>query len=104
GMRALATRRTVRGHADRLDAVRILIVGSGAREHAIARALAAEGAQHDLVVAPGNAGIAALAEIRPVHAEDPAAVVELAMRLGSELVVIGPEAPLVAGVADELRE
>ncbi|GAA2751073.1 phosphoribosylamine--glycine ligase [Amnibacterium kyonggiense] len=84
--------------------MRILIVGSGAREHAIARALAAEDAGHDLVVAPGNAGIAATARIEPVVATDPTAVVELAGRLGSELVVIGPEAPLVAGVADALRE
>jgi phosphoribosylamine--glycine ligase len=87
-----------------LDAVRILIVGSGAREHAIARALVAEDAGHAVVVAPGNAGIAALTEVRPVQATDPGSVVDLAMRLGSELVVIGPEAPLVAGVADALRE
>jgi phosphoribosylamine--glycine ligase len=84
--------------------VRILIVGSGAREHAIARSLAAEEAGHDLVVAPGNAGIAALARLEPVDATDPAAVSELAGRIGAELVVIGPEAPLVAGVADALRE
>jgi phosphoribosylamine--glycine ligase len=84
--------------------VRILIVGSGAREHAIARSLAAEGADHELVVAPGNAGIAALARTEPLAAEDPDEVVALAQRLGSELVVIGPEAPLVAGVADALRE
>ena len=58
--------------------MRILIVGSGAREHAIARALAAEDAGHDLVVAPGNAGIAEFAELRPVQATDPAAVSELA--------------------------
>jgi phosphoribosylamine--glycine ligase len=84
--------------------VRILIVGSGAREHAIVRSLASESTHHDLVVAPGNAGIAALARIEPVTATDPAAVAELACRLGAELVVIGPEAPLVAGVADALRE
>lgn len=84
--------------------MRILIVGSGAREHAIARALAAEDAGHELVVAPGNAGIAELAAVQPVQAADPASVSELALRLGSELVVIGPEAPLVAGVADALRE
>ncbi|MGT2425784.1 phosphoribosylamine--glycine ligase [Amnibacterium kyonggiense] len=84
--------------------MRILIVGSGAREHAIARSLAAEDAGHDLVVAPGNAGIAAIARVEPVDATDAAAVVELAGRLGSELVVVGPEAPLVAGVADALRE
>jgi phosphoribosylamine--glycine ligase len=87
-----------------LVAVRILIVGSGAREHAIARALAAEDAAHTLVVAPGNAGIAELAEVHPVRVTDPGSVTELAMRLGSELVVIGPEAPLVAGVGDALRE
>ena len=84
--------------------MRILIVGSGAREHAIVRALASESTHHDLVVAPGNAGIAALARIEPVTATDPDAVAELAGRLGAELVVIGPEAPLVAGVADALRE
>ena len=82
--------------------VRILILGSGAREHAIARALSAE--DHELVVAPGNAGIASLARLEPVDVADPAAAVTLATRLGSELVVIGPEAPLVAGVADALRE
>jgi phosphoribosylamine--glycine ligase len=84
--------------------VRILILGSGAREHAIARALAAEDAGHELVVAPGNAGIAELARTAPVIATDPAAVVALAAGLGAELVVVGPEAPLVAGVADALRE
>lgn len=84
--------------------MRILILGSGAREHAIARALAAEDAGHELVVAPGNAGIASIAAVEPVIATDPVAVVELTARLGAELVVIGPEAPLVAGVADALRE
>ena len=81
--------------------MRILILGSGAREHAIARALVAE--HHDVVVAPGNAGIAQLAEVRPVDAADPAAATELALGVGAELVVVGPEAPLVAGVADALR-
>jgi phosphoribosylamine--glycine ligase len=84
--------------------VRILIIGSGAREHAIARALAAEGAGHELVVAPGNAGIAELADLAEVVATDPSSVAELAARVGAELVVIGPEAPLVSGVADALRE
>ncbi|RIX30179.1 phosphoribosylamine--glycine ligase [Amnibacterium setariae] len=84
--------------------MRILIVGSGAREHAIVRALAAEDAGHDLVAAPGNAGIGALARLEPVEATDPGAVVALADAVGAELVVIGPEAPLVAGVADALRE
>ncbi|MGN6444650.1 phosphoribosylamine--glycine ligase [Amnibacterium sp.] len=84
--------------------MRILIIGSGAREHAIARALASEEDGHDLVVAPGNAGIAAIARLEPVAATEPASVVALAERIGAELVVIGPEAPLVAGVADALRE
>lgn len=84
--------------------MRILILGSGAREHAIARALAAEDAGHELVVAPGNAGIVSIAAVEPVTATDPVAVIALTARLGAELVVIGPEAPLVAGVADALRE
>ncbi|WP_375406709.1 phosphoribosylamine--glycine ligase [uncultured Amnibacterium sp.] len=84
--------------------MRILIVGSGAREHAIARSFAAEGAGHELIVAPGTAGIAEFARLEPVAANDPAAVAELAVRLGAELVVVGPEAPLVAGVADAVRE
>ena len=84
--------------------MRILVLGSGAREHAIARALLAEGAGHEVVVAPGNAGIAATTRVEPVDAADPGAASALALRLGSELVVVGPEAPLVAGVADALRE
>ena len=84
--------------------MRILIIGSGAREHAIARALSAEGTGHDLVVAPGNAGMAELARLVPVAATDPSSVAELAGSIGAELVVIGPEAPLVAGVADAIRE
>ena len=84
--------------------MRILVLGSGAREHAIARALLGEEAGHDVVVAPGNAGIARTARIEPVDAADPVAASELAIRLRSDLVVIGPEAPLVAGVADAIRE
>jgi phosphoribosylamine---glycine ligase len=84
--------------------VRILVLGSGAREHAIARALLAEEAAHDVVVAPGNAGIARTIRVEPVDAADPVAASELAIRLRSDLVVIGPEAPLVAGVADAIRE
>ena len=83
--------------------MRILILGSGAREHAIARALAADPDGHEVTVAPGNAGIAALAATAPVDVADPAATVVLASRLGAELVVVGPEAPLVAGVGDALR-
>lgn len=81
--------------------MKILLVGSGAREHALARSLAQAGA--DLVVAPGNPGTAAIAEARAVEATDPEAVTALAREVGAALVVIGPEAPLVAGVADAVR-
>lgn len=81
--------------------MKILLVGSGAREHALARSLAQAGA--DLVVAPGNPGTAALGENRPVMATDPTAVAGLAQEIDADLVVVGPEAPLVAGVADAVR-
>ncbi|PWD51707.1 phosphoribosylamine--glycine ligase [Serinibacter arcticus] len=81
--------------------MKILLVGSGAREHALARSLALGGA--DLVIAPGNPGTAACGENRPVDASDPSAVADLAQEVGAELVVVGPEAPLVAGVADAVR-
>jgi phosphoribosylamine---glycine ligase len=81
--------------------VKILVVGSGAREHALARSLALAGS--DLVIAPGNPGTAACGENRAVEADDPAAVAALAQEIGAELVVVGPEAPLVAGVADAVR-
>jgi phosphoribosylamine--glycine ligase len=80
--------------------VRILIIGSGGREHAIARHLAADGAE--LHAAPGNPGIALLAQTHEVVATDPTDVTSLASRLQADLVVVGPEAPLVAGVADAL--
>ncbi|MCU0283495.1 MAG: phosphoribosylamine--glycine ligase [Candidatus Nanopelagicales bacterium] len=81
----------------------ILIIGSGGREHALALALAADPSVTGLHVAPGNAGTAALATNHAVLATDPAAVTALASRLGVDLVVVGPEAPLVAGVADAVR-
>jgi len=79
--------------------VRILVIGPGAREHAIVRALAG----HELHAAPGNPGIGELATLHAVDPLDGAAVAALATELGAELVVVGPEAPLVAGVADAVR-
>ncbi|MDR7280182.1 phosphoribosylamine--glycine ligase [Catenuloplanes atrovinosus] len=83
--------------------MRVLLIGSGGREHALAIGLAADPAVEHLVAAPGNPGIAQLAELREVTATDPAAVAALAVETGADLVVIGPEAPLVAGVADAVR-
>jgi len=83
--------------------VRVLLIGSGGREHALAVGLAADPSVEQLIAAPGNPGIAAVAELRDVTATDPAAVAALAVEVGADLVVIGPEAPLVAGVADAVR-
>ena len=82
--------------------MRILVIGSGGREHAIVRALSAENAS--VHAAPGNPGIATIAETHPQFAAVPEQIVALAGRLSPDLVVIGPEAPLVAGAADALRE
>jgi phosphoribosylamine---glycine ligase len=84
--------------------VRILVLGSGGREHALVRALARDGDVTALHAAPGNPGIGQLAELHEVTATSPAEVTALARKLGADLVVIGPEAPLVAGVADSVRE
>ncbi|MEO6886733.1 MAG: phosphoribosylamine--glycine ligase [Jatrophihabitantaceae bacterium] len=83
--------------------MRVLVVGSGAREHALCLSLAADPAVSSLVCAPGNAGTAAVAEQRGVDQLDGSAVAALAVELSADLVVIGPEAPLVAGVADSVR-
>ena len=83
--------------------MRVLVVGSGAREHALCLALAADPQVTHLACAPGNAGTAAVAEQLGVDAADPAAVAALAERFAADLVVVGPEAPLVAGVADAVR-
>jgi len=81
--------------------VKVLVVGSGGREHALAWVLARGGAE--VHAAPGNPGIASVAQCHPARAEDPAAIVPLADELEVDLVVVGPEAPLVAGLADALR-
>jgi phosphoribosylamine---glycine ligase len=80
----------------------ILVVGSGGREHALSWCLARSG--HQVVAAPGNPGIALIAECVPVKADDLDGLVALAGERAFDLVVIGPEAPLVAGLADRLRE
>jgi phosphoribosylamine---glycine ligase len=83
--------------------VRALVVGSGGREHALVWSLSRGGSVDELHAAPGNPGIATLAHCHPVRADDHAALVSLAIELRIDLVVVGPEAPLVAGLADELR-
>lgn len=83
--------------------MRVLLVGSGGREHALAWALSRSPSLTDLHAAPGNPGIAQLAQCHPIVAGDGEAVLGLARGLAADLVVIGPEAPLVAGVADTLR-
>ena len=83
--------------------MRVLVIGSGAREHALARSLASDPEVAELHAAPGNPGIGELAGLHAITATDPAAVAALATRLRPDLVVIGPEAPLVAGVADAVK-
>ncbi len=83
--------------------MRVLVVGSGGREHALAWKLAQSPALTELHAAPGNPGIAAIAECHPIRAEDAEGVLGLARSLAVDLVVIGPEVPLVLGVADALR-
>ena len=83
--------------------LRVLVIGSGGREHALALALGKDPAVTELHAAPGNPGTAQLATNHPVDPLDGTAVADLADRLGVNLVVVGPEAPLVAGVADAVR-
>ena len=81
----------------------VLVVGGGGREHALTLALSRDPSVERVYAAPGNPGMAAVASIEEVDPVDGAAVASLAGRLGVDLVVIGPEAPLVAGVADAVR-
>ena len=84
--------------------MRVLVVGSGGREHAMAWALGRSPRLEKLWSAPGNAGTADYGENLPgVRIADPEAVAELARRLRPDLVVVGPEDPLAAGVADRLE-
>lgn len=84
--------------------LKTLVIGNGGREHALARALSLDPGVAEVHAAPGNPGIAAVASLHDVDPLDPAAVAALAQRLAVDLVVVGPEAPLVAGVADAVRE
>jgi phosphoribosylamine--glycine ligase len=83
--------------------VQVLLVGSGAREHALAWRLAQSQGLTELHAAPGNPGIARLGRCHPVRPDDGEGLLSLAMTLEADLIVVGPEAPLVAGVGDELR-
>ncbi len=83
--------------------MKVLVVGAGAREHALVLSLSRDPDVTELHAAPGNPGMAALAPVHAVAADDPAAVTALARRFGVDLVVVGPEAPLLAGAADAVR-
>ena len=84
--------------------MRVLVIGSGAREHALVTALRADESVTSIICAPGNAGIAADIEVLPVEVSNPDAVAQLAVDTKADLVVVGPEVPLVAGAADAIRE
>ena len=83
--------------------MRVLVVGSGGREHALAWKLSQSPELEELHAAPGNPGIARLGACHPVRAEDGDGLLALARGIGADLVIVGPEAPLVIGVADRLR-
>tara|TARA_B100000519_G_C14233874_1_gene433795 strand:+ start:688 stop:1977 length:1290 start_codon:yes stop_codon:yes gene_type:complete len=84
--------------------MKVLVVGSGGREHALCWSIAASPLCHKLYCAPGNAGIAAEAECVPIAAENVPALVEFAIEEAIDFVVVGPEAPLCAGLVDRLTE
>ncbi|MDT0274705.1 phosphoribosylamine--glycine ligase [Blastococcus goldschmidtiae] len=84
--------------------MRVLVIGSGAREHALCVALTSDPAVEALACAPGNAGTGALAEAFALDVRDPDAIAGLARTWGADLVVVGPEVPLVAGAADAIRD
>jgi phosphoribosylamine--glycine ligase len=91
------------GCLTKLDRMNVLVVGSGGREHALGWKLAQSADLGELHAAPGNPGIARHATCHPVRAEDAESLLGLCRQCGIDLVVIGPEAPLVSGVADNLR-
>ena len=83
--------------------MKVLLIGSGAREHALAYSLKSDPVVTELHVAPGNPGIGELATLHQINPLDASAVSDLAQGLTADLVVIGPEGPLVAGVSDAVR-
>ena len=83
--------------------MRVLLIGSGGREHALAAALNQDPQLEELHVAPGNPGIAAIALCHAINVDDNSAVVSLAQKWRIDLVVVGPEKPLVNGLADALK-
>lgn len=90
--------------AGTLNSMKVLVLGPGGREHAIIRAFLRDPEVTEVHSAPGNAGIAQDVPVHAIDANDPAQATALARELNADLVVIGPEAPLVAGVSDALRE
>ena len=86
-----------------LETVKVLVIGPGGREHAIVRSLLADPNVSEVHAAPGNAGISKLVPTHAIDANDPDAVAALAVKLTVDLVVVGPEAPLAAGVSDAVR-
>ncbi len=83
--------------------MKVLVIGSGAREHALVTSLIADESVSEVVAAPGNAGMAAVVRTIDVDLADPGAIAALAADEGVDLVVVGPEGPLVAGAADAVR-
>ena len=90
-------------HKVPLETVKVLVIGPGGREHAIVRSLLADPNVSEVHAAPGNAGISKLVPTHKIDGNDPDAVAALATRLTVDLVVVGPEAPLAAGVSDAVR-
>src|SRR6476661_1435426 len=83
--------------------MRILVIGSGGREHALIWRLAQSAGRHELFATPGNPGIAQLATLLPAGDGSPQALLSTAESIDADLTVVGPEAPLVAGVVDAFR-
>ena len=83
--------------------MKVLVIGGGGREHAIVWRLTHSASVHKIWCAPGNGGIVQDAECAPLDLQDPVAAADLAAKLGAELTIVGPELPLVAGIADEFH-